>query len=158
MRINTTREKQQGLTLIEVVVFIVVISIGLTMLVKSIGLNLKTSTNPIVRLKALEKSQALMDEILARKYDENTPTGGVPACGSTTGVACAGIVADGGFDDVGDYNGYSDNSDVGYSLSTTVQFAGGELGLGATAAKRITVVVNMPDGKSLTLSAYKVNF
>jgi MSHA pilin protein MshD len=150
--------KQQGLTLIEVIVFIVVVSIGLTLLVKSVGQNLNTSADPIMRLKALEKGQALLDEILARKYDENTPTGGVPACDSSTGIACAGIVADGGFDDVGDYNGYSDTSESGYNLSTSVQFAGGELGLNANAAKRITVVVNTPDGKSLTLSAYKVNF
>ncbi|MDZ7924269.1 MAG: prepilin-type N-terminal cleavage/methylation domain-containing protein [Marinagarivorans sp.] len=158
MRIKSARAKQQGLTLIEVVVFIVVISIGLTLLVKSVGQNLNTSADPILRLKALEKGQALLDEILARQYDENTPTSGIPACDSNDGVACAGILADGDFDDVGDYNGYSDTSDSGYSLSTTVQFAGTELGLAASAAKRITVVVTTPDGKSLTLSAYKVNF
>lgn len=158
MRINLNNYAQRGVTLIEILIFIVVISVGLTMMVRSVSHGLGKSVDPILRLKALEKGQALIDQILSRKFDENTPTGGVPACGSSSGVACLGIVADSGYDDVGDYNGYTNTSDVNYSLSASVQFAGTDLGLSATAAKRITVVVTMPDGKSLTLSVYKVNF
>ena len=51
-----------------------------------------------------------MEEILGRRYDERSPSGGVPPCSSTT-TACstAGAFNDGEtraqFDDVDDYNG-----------------------------------------------------
>lgn len=148
----------KGFTLIEMIMFIVIVSIGLTVLVRVFSQSVGQSVDPAMRIKALEKGQAIMDDILARKFDENTPTGGVPACDSTDGVACAGISADSDYDDVGDYNGYTDNSEPSFSASVTVVSAGSELGITNTDARRITVVVNMPDGNDVTLSAYKVNF
>lgn len=117
-----------------------------------------TSVDPVVQIRALEKAQAQMDEILARKFDENTPTGGVPACDSSAGVACAGIAPDADYDDVGDYNGFVDNSEASYAVSVTVVNAGSELGLVNTRARRVTVTAAMPAGNSVVLSAYKVNF
>lgn len=149
---------QHGVTLIETIVFILIVSIGLGALLAVFNQSAVNSVDPVIRIKALEKGQALMDEILARKFAENTPTGGVPACDSSTGVACAAISSDGQFDDVGDYHGYADNSDVRFPVSITVQAAGTALGLANGRARLITLSVGMPDGKSVTLSAYKVNF
>ena len=73
---------QYGVTLIELVVFIVVLSIGLTAMVTAMNNHLSNSVDPIVNTRALECAQAKLDEISARKFDENSPTGGVPACGS----------------------------------------------------------------------------
>lgn len=149
---------QSGVTLIETIVFIVVISIALMALLKVFNQSVMQSVDPAIRIQALERGQALLDDILARRFDENTPAGGVPACGSSAGSACAGISADAGFDDVGDYHGFSQSFGVGFSAAVTVTQAGSELGLANTLARRITVVVNSPDGETLTLSAYKVNF
>lgn len=149
---------QSGVTLIETIVFIVVISIALVALVKVFNQNVIQSVDPAIRIQALERGQALLDDILARRFDENTPTGGVPACGSATGPACAGIGADAAFDDVGDYHGVVQTFGTGFSAAVTVTEAGSEIGLANSSARRITVVVDSPDGKSLTLSAYKVNF
>ena len=126
--------------------------------VKVFSQSVGQSVDPAMRIKALEKGQALMDEILARKFDENSPTGGVPACDTTGANVCAGIAVDAGFDDVGDYNGYTNSLEGGYTLSVTVVAAGTELGISNTQARRVTVVANMPDGNSVTLSAYKANF
>lgn len=153
-----TNSHEKGVTLIETIVFLVVVSIGLTVLTKVFTQSVSQSVDPAMRLKALERGHALMDQILVRRFDENTPTGGVPACGSTEGVACAGITPDADYDDVGDYNGFNDSSDVKYPVTVGVINAGTELGLNADAARRVTVVVAMADGNSVTLSAYKVNF
>jgi len=112
----------------------------------------------MLRIKALERGQAMMENVLSRKFDESTPTGGVPACDSTAGDPCSGIVADLEYDDVGDFNGFNDTTDALYPVSISVVDAGADLGLVADRARRITVVVSMPDGNTLTLSAYKVNF
>ncbi len=150
--------RQRGFSLIETIVFIVIVSIGLGATLLVFNQSVVQSVDPAVRVKALARAQALMDVILARKFDENTPTGGVPACDSTDGVACAGIVADADYDDVGDYNGFVDSSDPLYPVSVNVVSAGSEIGLVDSAARRIDIGVSMPDGNALLLSAYKVNF
>ncbi len=147
-----------GFTLIELLAFILVISVGLAGLLFSFNFGVVHSVDPITRIKGLEKSQALLDEILSRRFDENTPAGGIPACDSAQGVACAGIASSLDYDDVGDYHGYSDTSEAGYSLSVTVVNAGTELGITNTQARRITVTTQMPDNRTITLSAYKANF
>lgn len=149
---------QGGFTLIEVMVFIVVVAIAMGALLAVFNESVVKSVDPAVRIKALEKAQAKLDDILARKFDENTPTGGVPACDSPTGLPCSGISPDGDFDDVGDYHGHVDHSDPQFPLSVSVTQAGGDLGLAPSQAKRIQVSVAMPGGNTLTLSAYKVNF
>ncbi len=157
MRIKSVR-RYKGFTLIETIVFLVVLSVGLTAVVLAFSQSISTSVDPLLRVKAIEKGQSVLDDILARRFDENTPTGGIPACDSADGPACLGIVADSDYDDVGDFNGYSDYSDSAFSVSATVVAAGDELGLVLSEARRITVVVSLPDGNAVTLSAYKVNF
>jgi len=148
----------KGVSLFETIVFIVVISLALTALVRVYSQAVSASVDPVARTKGLELAQAQLDEILSRKFDENTPSGGIPACDSADGVACAGIVPEGDFDDVGDFNGLVDNSVAGYSVSVSVVDAGGDLGLAASQARRISVVAALPGGDSLTLSVYKTNF
>lgn len=153
-----SRQWQVGVTLIETIVFLVVIGLALTALLSVFNESVVKSVDPVVRIRALEIAQAQMDEVLSRKFDANTPTGGVPACGVSAAPACAGIAPNGLFDDVGDYNGYTDNSDPAYSISVTVINAGGDLGLASTNAKLVTVTVGIPGGDRLTLSAYRANF
>lgn len=152
------RKAQGGFSLIETIVFLVVISVALVSLTAVFNQFVVQSVDPAVRVRALEHGQALLDEILARRFDQNTPTGGVPACGTDNAPACAGINPDGRFDDVGDYHGLVDTSFAYYQLSVSVIEAGSELGLDNNLARRITVTVDADDGSRLVLSAYKVNF
>jgi len=149
---------QQGVTLIELIVFMVVMGVALMALMGVFNRTVVQSVDPVVRIKALEKAQATLDEILSRKFDANTPSGGVPACGSATAMACAGITPDTLFDDVGDYDGFTDNTDPSFPISVSVIAAGDEIGLGVADARRISVSAGMPGGDSLTISAYRVNF
>lgn len=162
MRINDGPRKYSyfGASLIELIVFIVVISVSLVGIVSVFGQSISKSVDPILRITAIELAQAKLDEVLARKFDANTPTGGVPACGSAEpgAVACAGIAPNAAFDDVGDFDGQVDSATPGYTLTTSVVEAGDELSLPVEQARRITVVVDLPGGESLQLSSYKVNF
>ena len=149
-----------GVTLLEMVVFIVVLSIGLTAMVTVMNNHLSNSIDPIANTRALECAQTKLDEISARKFDENSPTGGVPACGSAEpgAVSCLGINPDTDFDDVGDYSGQVDNSDSNCSVTVTVVDGGGDLGISANQARRITVDVISPGGGRSTLTTYRTNF
>jgi MSHA pilin protein MshD len=151
---------QQGVTLIELVVFIVVVSIALTAMISAMNYNLIHSVDPVVQIRALECAQAKLDEISARKFDENSPTGGIPACGSaeTGAAACAGISPEAQLDDTGDFAGHVDNSNPDCSISVTVVNAGDDLGSPVDQARRVTVQVTSPGGGSATLSTYRSNF
>lgn len=155
-----TRQLHGGVTLIELIVFIVIVSIALGALLSVFNHSVSRSVDPIVQARALECAQSKLEQILARKFDENSPTGGVPACGSaeTNAVACAGITSDAAYDDVGDYNGQIDNSNADCEITVSVTNAGADLGLSADQARLIRVDVSSPGGGSATLSVYKANF
>lgn len=154
-----TIDRQAGATLIELVVFIVVISIALVALLSVYQQSVTKSVDPIVRVRLLELAQSQLDVVLAQQYDAATPPGGVPACGSQMppgrppGPPCTGS---GG---VSSFDGQTDTPYPGYSRNVSVTFAGTELGLGNNdQAKRITVVASSPNGESVTLTAYRTNF
>lgn len=139
----------------------VVVSIALVALMGVFNRAAENNVDPLVQIRALECAQAKLDEILARKFDENTPTGGVPACSSfdAAGSNCAGIVADSDLDDVGDYNGHTDTTKANCSITVEVIEDGTAIGLGSDAqARRINVTATSDGGGAATLSAYKVNF
>lgn len=159
-KISMLKRSHRGATLIEVIVFLLVIGIALAATLNVFTQNMLTNTDPLIRIRALELAQAQLDEVLARKFDENTPTGGVPACNSTGAVVCAGISSDSDFDDVGDFNAVNDSSTNGYEIDVSVV----DSSLSGAEARLITVTVTtppmagLPAGDTVTLSAYKVNF
>lgn len=147
-----------GVSFIELIIFIVVINIALVAVLQIYGQAVVNSVDPIIRIRATELARATLDDVLTRRFDEATPSGGVPACDSASAAACIGIAADSDFDDVGDFDGYSDTRFTGYPISVVVAHAGSDLGISNTAAKKITVTVGMPDGNEVRLAAYKANF
>lgn len=153
---------QRGVTLIELITFIVVISLALGALVGVYRYAIVSSVDPIVRVRLLESAQSQLDVVLAQAYDGNTPPGGVPACGGDQDSVPPGNPEPppcSGSGGVSSFDGYSDSPYSGYSREVTVAFAGDDLGLADNeSAKRITVVVTSPGGESLTLAAYRTNF
>jgi len=158
-----TKHIQRGFTLIEMVVFLVVVATASTALFKVYNYSLINQGDPLIRVRAVELAQARLDEVLALKYDESTPTGGIPACssgsivpGSTGGAATATApvactnTPDGNMNDVDDYNGVSDTPVTGYTRTVTVATSGN--------LKTVTVVVDGPKNVSWTMSAIRANF
>lgn len=150
----------KGFSLIEMLVFIVIVSIALVALIRVFNQAAINNVDPVIQIRALECAQAKLDEILGRRFDEASPTGGIPACGSAEAGAraCAGIVADTDLDDVGDYNSHSDSSLDNCAVTVTVTSAGTDLGLPNAEARRIIVTANSVGGGQVTLSAYRANF
>jgi MSHA pilin protein MshD len=138
--------KQLGVSLIELIVFIVVVSIALLALVGVYRQATIHNVDPIIRIQALEAAQSLLDEILSLKYSESTPTGGIPAC------ATCDDTPDANMNDVDDYRNWSDAPYAGYTRSVSV-----DTNVGNTI-KRITVSVTTPTGETILLAAERANF
>ncbi len=77
--------KGSGFTLIELVITIVILSFTL-MLLAPFFQAIERSADPIVRERTVALGQALMDEILSRRWDENSPVGGGPLCSDEGGT------------------------------------------------------------------------
>ncbi|WP_148861648.1 type IV pilus modification PilV family protein [Marinobacter fonticola] len=159
--------RQSGATLVELVMTIVIISIAVAGVVGAFATIAGRSADPLNQTRAVELAQLYLDEILAKKYDELTPEGGVPpytgGCNINTDE-----VDRADFDDVDDYHNLTDNppkSPVtniagysGFQVAVSVACAGGEVGLAAANAKRIRVTITTPGGPVFDFSAYRANF
>lgn len=153
MRINSKfsmrKYAQRGMSLIELVVFLVIVAIASSALFATYTYSVIHNADPIIQVRALELAQARLDEIFALKYDANTPTGGIPACGSVGGTACNNT-PDADMNDVDDYNNISDTPVTGYTRTVTVTTANN--------LKLITVTVAAPKSWTVTLAVYRANF
>lgn len=172
------RRRPSAFTLIEIIVTIVVTAIAFTaMSVWIFNANL-SSVDPIISTRAAELGQAYLEEILAKRFDENTASGGIlrcdesgqPVCSSSFGAETGETRAI--FDDVDDYHNLLDNGAINalgqartnyadFRVSVTVVYAGTELGLGAANnryAKRIDVSVQHTSAGQFVFSAYRGNF
>jgi MSHA pilin protein MshD len=149
MHIENRINLYRGVTLLEMIVFIVVVSIALTVLTAVFNQSVVKSSEPLIRQRALNLAQAKMDEVMALKYDAMTPTGGVPACDSTGAPAC-NYSTDSDMNDVDDFHNRSDVPYTGYQRLVTVTRVGN--------SKRIQVRVTAPDSTSILLTAERANF
>lgn len=158
MRTGNACRLQSGVTLVELIVFIVVVTLALGGLLSVYRHSVVNSVDPLVRLRMLELAQSQLDIALTLGYDQNTPPGGVPACGSLVPSGQPSAPACIGSGGVSVLNNQVDSPFPGYTRSVTVVAAGTDLQLANDQAKRITVVVSAPNGESLTLTAYRTNF
>lgn len=149
-----------GFTLIELIIFVVVVGIATTGLFAALNQHNLSSVDPIYQVRALELAQATLDQIIGKRYDENSPNGGLPPCDSAEvgAVPCdplnAADAAD--LDDVDDYHGFSTVPTAygGYSLNVQVS----QQTLSGQPGKFIRVTVTPAIGEPVVLGAYKVNF
>ncbi|MGH1462347.1 MAG: prepilin-type N-terminal cleavage/methylation domain-containing protein [Neptuniibacter sp.] len=113
---------EKGFSLVEVIITIVIIGIALVAAIASWGNIARHSADVMWQTKVAYLGQAYLEEILSRRFDENTPIGGgscSPFCsdeGSEFGVTGGAPFTskDGesreNFDDVDDYDGISENA------------------------------------------------
>ncbi len=142
-----------GVSLIEMIVFIVVVSIALLALIGVYNQATIRNADPLIRVRALESAQSLLDEIISLKYDSATPTGGIPACGTPTGEPCTNVPDPNptpDYNDVDDYVGFSDIPYPGYTRNVSVTRNGN--------IKIIQVSVTTPNNETILLAAERANF
>jgi len=179
-------KRPAGFTLIEIIVGIIVLAISLSIITQMIIPTEQHSADQVHQIKAAELGQSMIDEILAKAFDENSnKAGGRLRCDEDQDDANSTVDAyelcttdlsndetdRKDFDDVDDYNGYSglktstgDDLHSGYAsfeINVVVAYdTENVLQLGATSklAKRITVTVTTPLGTDFEFTGYKANF
>jgi len=73
----SAKKKTAGFTLIELVMTIVILGFSAGIIIPFFDA-IVHSPDPVLREKAIALAQAMMDEILAKKWDANSPNGGNP--------------------------------------------------------------------------------
>jgi MSHA pilin protein MshD len=170
--------RQLGFTLVELIVFIVVVSAALAGVLGVFTQATTASADPLLRRQALAIAESLLEEVMLMPLsfcdsdDANVATA-TSTAGCATLVDAIGAEAGEGriatpqFDHVNDYHGLSLNpvTDITGSAiaglgsySATVSVAASALGSLSAAsgdALRITVTVNGPSGTSVTLDGYR---
>jgi len=179
-----TRRAQAGLSLIEVVVFIVVLGIAFVGMLILFNRVTSASVDPVVRKQALAIAASLLEEVELHAFTYCDPDDANVYTANSAGD-CSTVEAIGAeagetryasprFDNVNDYHGFSmagagilsaDGQPIagltGYSVSVTVaNISPGELPSVADVndALRITVAVSAPTGVNVSLQGYRLRY
>lgn len=78
MSIERPVRRQSGLTLIELIIFIIVISVGLVGILSVMNVTVRGSADPMIRKQAIALAEAVLEEVLSKNY-----TGTLPETDST---------------------------------------------------------------------------
>jgi MSHA pilin protein MshD len=156
-----TRSRQSGLSMVELIFAIVIISVGLVALLIPLTGVTHRSGNPIVNKQMIAIAEAMLEEIELKPF-ANPP-------GGFTGAATQANRPQ--FDNVADYNGFTsagggivtlDGTPVAglanYNVAVTVVPTGAVAGIPAAGADLITITVTGPDGHTLTLSGFRSSY
>ena len=157
-----------GFSLVEAIVFIVIVSIALAGVLAVMNLTTQRSADPLIRKQTIAVAESLLEEISQQNFTKLATDFPGPYTQANRQY----------FDNIGDYNGFTfpstgiypiDSSTVipglsGYTLvSVAVAFA--DLGpasnlisAASNHAKIITVTVQGPDGISVALSGYRTAY
>lgn len=162
-----TRSRQHGFTLIELIIFIVVVGAGLAGILSVMNTVVKSSADPMVRKQSIAIAESLLEEILLKEYAN--PVGGYAAGGTDRAQ----------FDDVSDYDNYTTGTAgirevfnmtstavgdpvpglSGYNIAPPVTVdlvtAAESAALNDVAAWRVTVSVTNPQGEVISLTGYR---
>lgn len=172
---------QAGLSLIELIIFIIIVGVGVAGILTVYGVTVKGSADPQVRKQMLAIAEALLEEVEFKPFtfcdpdDPNAPTA-QSAADCTGGAGGANdesrlpLGPESGetrstFDNVSDYNGFTLNpaSDIngntiaGYAASVVVAQQQLEASVPLTETLRITVTVTH-GSDTLSLSGYRTRY
>ena len=144
---------QQGFTLIEMILAIVIIGVGLAGVMLALSVAVRSSADPVVNQQMLSIAEELIEEVQLKPFlaSPNSAAGG---CARDT------------YNDVSDYNGYASSGQICTVDGTAVSaLAGYSVNVGVATAslsgiggsKRITVTVSKGT-QSLTLVGWRTDY
>jgi len=173
----------QGLTLIELLLFIVVVGIALAAMLRVFTTATLASADPMIRRQQLAIAESLLREVQLMPITWCDPATAANVATATSTADCGGAVENMGpesgqtrygpanyFDNVNDYAGFAmsgirdlSNTVVsglsGYSASVAVAAAAlDSLTAGSGDALKITVTVTGPDASSLVLQGWRTRY
>ena len=156
-----SERRAHGFSLVEAVVFIVIVSTALVGVLSVMNATTQRSADPLVRKQAIAVAESMLEEVSLHVF-------------AITGAPVAPTQANRqSFDDIADYDGFAttgifpiDSTALipglsGYNLAVTVAAAAfGPTGLTVPAAnaRLITVTVNGPDGVNVVLAGYRTAY
>ena len=154
---SMTSPRQRGFTLIELIIFIVVVAAGLAGILSVMNTVVKSSADPMIRKQTIAIAESLLEEILLRDYAK--PTGSTALSFSAGGTRNL-------FDCVDDYNNYVTTGGIvqpdvaatpvsglsSYNISPKVIVT--TTTLNAVAVKSVVVSVTGPQG-TISLTGYR---
>lgn len=178
---------QRGISLVELIMFIVIVSVALAGILLVMNVTEKSSADPLVHKQALAIAESLLEEVELQPFTYCDPND-VNAASAVNATSCsAGMDQNKGgaalttptpntetrystgnpFDNVADYGGFSmspimdiTNTSiglVGYTANIAV-VRNGLAGLPADAALLITVTVTGPDGMPVVLDGIRTRY
>ena len=171
---------ESGVTLIELVMFIVVVGVAAAGIVGVIGYATRASVDPMTQKQALAVAEAVLEEVRLMPFTYCDPDD-ANAASADSAAACTtaeGIGPEGGenrtagplyFDNVSDYSGFAVNpiTDIagnaiagltGYAAAITVENQGFG-GVAAADSLLITVTVTHPNlNPGIVLHGYRVRY
>ena len=141
--------RQRGFTLIELIIFIVVVAAGLAGILLVMNTVVKSSADPMVRKQAMALADSILEEILLKAYVD--PDGGAKVVESGRDT----------YDDVDDYNGLTQTAFTdlprglsGYAIAVAVA---APASLNGVTLKKVTVMVSR-GSESVSMSGYRANY
>lgn len=177
---NCSRSYNRGISLVELVVFIAIISVALAGILGVMNFTTRASADPLVQKQALAIAEAYLEEVLAMPFTYCDPDDPAAAdAQSATGCAipdALGIEGPGPearsgaspFDNVSDYAALpvaapsnADGTPIGgleaYRVAVAV-VQEGLSGVPAAASLRVTVTVTGPNNVNVVLDGYRTRY
>lgn len=167
-----------GFTLIELIVFMVIVSVGLVGVLSSFNAAVSKSADPLTTKQILRIAEGTMQEVLQKSYQNDASDPGNSSstlgCTPTTTPRCqTNTPADRhNYNDVDDYNGFAQTGITlldgttavsglaSYSVSIIVNKTTASLGSLTAAANQVkSITVTVSNGSlSLSLVGYRTNY
>lgn len=177
------RQHQSGLTLIELIIFIVIVTVALAGVLMVLNVTTRSSADPLIRKQMLAIAEGVLEEVQMQPFTWCDPndvnavtatsaadcTGGASGANDQLALPLAPTAGEGRstaatpFDNVADYNGAAIATTItgtalpaGYAATVAiVQEALG--GIAAAAVLRISVTVSR-GAETLTLEGYRARY
>ena len=152
------KRRQLGFTLIEVIIFIVVVSAALAGILSVMNTVVKSSADPMISKQTMAIAESLLEEILLKEFVK-------PAGSAAVGFAASGARAT--FDCVDDYNTYATTGGVkdilgspvagltNYNISPAVAVT--IVTIAGQSMRQVVVSVTGPQG-TVTLTGNRGNY
>ncbi len=159
MSANVRPVLQHGISLVELIIFIVIVGVAVTGVLAVMGQVMTHGADPLLRKQAIASAESLLEEIELQDF--------VSASAATTAVTQINRARD--YHVVRDYNGFatvgifpiSGAAPVagleGYNANVAVADAGLDT-IPAGSAVLITVTVTPPQGDSVQISGYRTAY
>ena len=168
----------RGFSLIEAVATILVLGIALMAVVQTMSFAFRKQSDGLWQSRTVALAEAYLEEMSAKRYDEATSPGGIPAC-APAATPCSTVGPDAGetrvtYDDVDDYHGLDESPPLdatgtarsgydGFRVQITVAYLDAAqvtaLGLDDPSdAKRVEIRVTPPASSALAFHQLWANF